>query len=658
MSPTTLTKTRFAMALECPRKLDYARDKNYYDARVDDEFLASLAEGGHQVGELARQMFPGGLLISDVDPIDQIRNTETLLAQPAVTLFEATIQHDNLLVRCDILRKTGNAIELIEVKAKGFDARKDRLASTNTGGHPVLAGWRPYVYDVAYQAYVLALAHPEFQITPYLMLLDKQVRVSIPGLNTMFPVKTEGRRVTVSVSPTFSIDALTPPILRQVNVSQEVAALHRYPIDRLGTPLTFQAFVDQVSDILKKGLSFPVQIGRACKTCQYYIDPDQVSPSRRSGWTDCMAHHTHAPVTVARRDTVFGLHKLSEKALMALLKSEPLALAQVAETALDDAGAELGKITGDQRRRLQWIEAHDKSDEPYILEDRLREKMATWQWPLHFIDFETSRPALPYHAGRTPYDQILFQFSHHVLTQDGRLEHRTQCIEATPGKESSVPVLRALQAALSTDSGTVLHWWTHEATVLTDIREQIEIDLPTDRDALEGFVDSLLGSDHMPGRLVDLGILVSKTVFYSGTSGSSSIKKVLPAVLRQNDALRARYGTPMYGTSAMPSLNFTGKQWVVSDNGITRDPYDLLDPLFSDPELQVAIGTAESGDGDEASEFIRNGGGAIIAYDQLQQPTLPASERTRLTNQLFRYCELDTLAMVMVYQALSGHGLP
>jgi hypothetical protein len=136
MAPTTLTKTRFTMAMECPRKLDYARDKNYYDARVDDEFLASLAEGGHQVGELARQMFPGGHLIADIDPANQIRHTQTLLAQPTATVFEATIRHGNLLVRCHILRKTGNDIELIEVKATGFDSGKDRLASTKTRSPP------------------------------------------------------------------------------------------------------------------------------------------------------------------------------------------------------------------------------------------------------------------------------------------------------------------------------------------------------------------------------------------------------------------------------------------------------------------------------------------------------------------------------------------
>ena len=43
------------MALECPRRLYYAYDKDVYaNQDVDDEFLRSLAEGGFQVGEFAK----------------------------------------------------------------------------------------------------------------------------------------------------------------------------------------------------------------------------------------------------------------------------------------------------------------------------------------------------------------------------------------------------------------------------------------------------------------------------------------------------------------------------------------------------------------------------------------------------------------------------
>jgi hypothetical protein len=46
--------------------------------------------------------------------------------------------------------------------------------------------------------------------------------------------------------------------------------------------------------------------------------------------------------------------------------------------------------------------------------------------------------------------------------------------------------------------------------------------------------------------------------------------------------------------------------------------------------------------------------GCVIAYAKLQDPRLPAGQRQGLRAQLLRYCELDTLAMVMVYEALKN----
>jgi hypothetical protein len=96
----------------------------------------------------------------------------------------------------------------------------------------------------------------------------------------------------------------------------------------------------------------------------------------------------------------------------------------------------------------------------------------------------------------------------------------------------------------------------------------------------------------------------------------------------------------------MPSRNFKDWVWVQMKNGTVDDPYTLLKPATDS-------GLAN----DDEDDFIANGGAAIIAYDQLQQDGLAATERQRITTELLRYCELDTLAMVMVYQSLTGCGL-
>ena len=60
MAASYLTKTRFKLATECPTKLFYTGKPEYADQSSVDPFLKALAEGGFQVGELAKAYHPGG----------------------------------------------------------------------------------------------------------------------------------------------------------------------------------------------------------------------------------------------------------------------------------------------------------------------------------------------------------------------------------------------------------------------------------------------------------------------------------------------------------------------------------------------------------------------------------------------------------------------
>ncbi len=48
---------------------------------------------------------------------------------------------------------------------------------------------------------------------------------------------------------------------------------------------------------------------------------------------------------------------------------------------------------------------------------------------------------------------------------------------------------------------------------------------------------------------------------------------------------------------------------------------------------------------------INNGGAALTAYALMQFTQMTDGERTKIKDALLRYCELDTLAMVMIYEA-------
>ena len=79
MKPRYLTKLRFVSAIDCPTKLFYIGKKEYRNLNNEDSFLASLAQGGYQVGSLAKFLFKDGIEIVDKSHESSIKITETSL---------------------------------------------------------------------------------------------------------------------------------------------------------------------------------------------------------------------------------------------------------------------------------------------------------------------------------------------------------------------------------------------------------------------------------------------------------------------------------------------------------------------------------------------------------------------------------------------------
>ena len=87
-----LTKSRFKLAAECPRKLYYTGKPDCVDRSIEDSFLAALAEGGYQVGELACLMYPDGIRIDTLEHQKALDDTAELLKRDEVTIFEAAAE--------------------------------------------------------------------------------------------------------------------------------------------------------------------------------------------------------------------------------------------------------------------------------------------------------------------------------------------------------------------------------------------------------------------------------------------------------------------------------------------------------------------------------------------------------------------------------------
>lgn len=112
-----LSKSRITAGLQCGKRLWLAihrPDLEAYSADAQRRFAA-----GHGVGDIARELYPGGVLIGDGGTLSQaLRETDEALAQPGdLTLYEATFRHKGVLIRADILERRGARCRMIEVKS-------------------------------------------------------------------------------------------------------------------------------------------------------------------------------------------------------------------------------------------------------------------------------------------------------------------------------------------------------------------------------------------------------------------------------------------------------------------------------------------------------------------------------------------------------------
>ncbi len=639
-----LTKSRFKLATECPTKLYYTGKPDLYpNTKDEDDFLRALADGGIQVGELAKLMFPGGIEITSRTHAEQVEETRRLLEQDEVIIFEAAIQLGDLFIRIDVLRKSGNRLELIEVKAKSIDMSDGNPMVGKKGG--ILSGWLSYLQDAAFQRHVLTQAYPGLQVATFLLLADKTARCTVDGLHQRFRVRRRNGRAVAETRAGTGPDDIGAPILVQVPVDEYLDILMSTPLEAPGATGSLPLLAEQWAAAYREDRKIDPVIGKQCGDCEFRAEPGL--DGARSGFHECWQERTGLSVEELSAGTVLDLW--SHRGKQKLIDRGIFTLGDVPLAELN-GGLVSDPLTQADRQAMQVSGAWPDGGPFYLNRARMREAMRSWTYPLQCIDFEATRAAIPFHAGDRPYGLIAFQFSVHSIQADGSVAHTSEFLDTDPGRKPNHDFLRALQGALD-PRGTVFMWSPYEKTVLGEIRRELHEDPspPADAAALVAFIERLTGlTDDGEGAMVDLCRLAEHAFFHPSAGGSSSIKKVLPAVLRESAFLRERYVRPIYGAAGgIPSRNFTNHAWWQdAGDGTPRDPYALLPPVFSDIPREVI----EALELDEDSP-LAEGGAAMVAFGRLQYEDVAPEERASIEAALKRYCELDTLAMVLIYEA-------
>ena len=287
--------------------------------------------------------------------------------------------------------------------------------------------------------------------------------------------------------------------------------------------------------------------------------------------------------------------------------------------------------------------------------------MDTWVYPLHFIDFETSTVPLPFHTGRKPYEQIAFQFSHHIYHEDGRIEHANEYINQLPASFQILNLLNICNKPYQKMKELFLNLRRMKIQYSMPLETQLKASDAPNKESLVSFIESISHPTKdnpdqwiVPPRkfnkgtrdMVDLCKVVVNYYYNPHTFGSNSIKKVLPAVLKSSQFVQEKYSKPI-GAIGVSSKNLPDDHiWLKKLDNEIIDPYKSLPPVhknISQEEIEARLSNIDN---------IDDGGAALTAYGKIQYTDMTEKEREDISEALKRYCELDTLAMVMIYEHL------
>lgn len=650
MKPRYLTKSRFKLAMECPTKLYYTGKKEYANSDSDDPFLQALAEGGFQVGELAKFYYQGGHDIETLDYDQALKETNELLQKENCIIYEAAIKYNNFFIRTDILVKEGNRIKVIEVKSKSTSETGDSEFVGKRGG--ILAAWEPYVNDIAFQNYVVKKALPEYEVMPYLMLVNKNSLCPTDGLNQKFKIsRDKGGRKYAVVSKRLREEDLSNKLLIAINTDDVCNMVYEKEYEYLGQKIKFTDLINKFAEKYRKNQLIEPQVSKNCKDCEFKASESEIRAGLKSGYYECFKRDLKWEESDFKDGNIFDIWNFRKTDRY--INDGKIKLSQLD---IDDINPKPDGRPGISNSERQWKQVRKvkKNDSGYWLDKgNLEKEIKTWTYPLHFIDFETAMPAIPFNKGRRPYEGIAFQFSHHMVYEDGRVEHRSEYLNTEPGIFPNYEFIRELKSQLENDQGTIFRYAAHENTYLNMIYRQLKSDKShiRDKDELCNFIREITqyrsGGQIIKGprNMVDMLELVKRYYYDPYMKGSNSIKALLPAILNRSEFLKEKYSKPIYGAEGrIKSLNFKDWTWVKLEDGNVLDPYKLLPRIFddfSDEDYETMA----------LDQEISDGGAAMTAYSRLQFEEISNNIRESIEKGLLKYCELDTLAMVMIYEA-------
>ena len=157
-----------------------------------------------------------------------------------------------------------------------------------------------------------------------------------------------------------------------------------------------------------------------------------------------------------------------------------------------------------------------KDDEEIILQDEIRAELTGLQYPLYFLDYETLPSAVPKYDGTWPHQQVVFQYSLHIIEYEGGPVTHKEYLHTT--HEAPMQALAQNLRNDIGDEGSVLVWYKPFEVPRT---KELAASVHEHSDFLMRLAD----------RIYDLMDICTKGYYHhKDFRGSVSIKAVLPVM--------------------------------------------------------------------------------------------------------------------------------
>lgn len=585
----------------CPLKLHYlVQEATETD---NDRGFLYKSESRIMLRRALGMLYPGGKE-TDRNYKAAIRQTRTWMEEPQAVIFGGLTVWGNYRARLPVLIREGNQLTLLQLHGKLWKPAETILQVRSLKSRKLFE----YVREAAYKKWILNKLYPDLDVTVQLCFPNPKFRSAIDNLFESLAFGTAKKENIESLFIKVEADLAVNEVL----TGSASGSIHPF---FKGKPIQKQ-FEWMGEQIAGTPDDVPFIITDACKLCSYRIN----TPKSSKG---CWESHIEQNYKNPHRH-VFDLIGFGndQEASKRNYFQEEVELPPGVSSFKDIYRHTAGTISIQQRRVLQLLSSRNRELPLHWLKKRLLEKIDEITFPVHFVDFEAATSAIPMEKSGSPYKPVLFQFSCHSLHHDGRLDHH-QWLDSNSRGFPHENFVRRLTDIPHINRGVIMQYSPFEKQALTTLNRDFIRNRPHNDSLVLKLRKLIEGSDELKeSRFLDMNKLVRDFYYNSEMNDGLGLKQVFFSTIKTSYYLRQRYQEP---------VNFGGARihLVKEENGEFVNPYSLIQ--YDD-------------------ETIDEGLTAMHAWLHTKTPFCGEKKRSEIHSALRRYCSLDSLALVMIFQ--------